>query len=60
MKMLKHSGVKKPPDLPRFQVNFHGKKGACIYYMLSNCSNPKCQFYHLPATDIDPWYAEAF
>ena len=59
MKVLKHSGVKKPSDLPRIQGNVHGKRGVCMHYMLARCSNPNCQFYHPPATEIEPWYAEA-
>ena len=59
MKALNHNGVKKPSDLPRFLVNSHGKKGARMNYMLAKCSNPNWKFYHPPATEIDPWYAEA-
>ena len=59
MNVLKHSGVKKPSDLPRFQVNVHRKKGACMHYMLVKCSNPNYQFYNPTATEIEPWYAKA-
>ena len=59
MKVLNHSRVKKPSDLPRFRVNVYGKKGAFIHYMLAKCSNPNFQFYHPPDNEIEQWYAEA-
>ena len=59
IKVLKNSGIKKPSDLPILQGNVHGKKGGCMHYMIANCSNPSCQLYHLPATEIEPWYVEA-
>ena len=59
MKVLKHSEVKNLSYLPRLRVNVHGKKWAFIHYMITKCSNPNCQLYHPPATEIGPWYAEA-
>ena len=59
MNLLNRIEVNKTSDLPRFQGNFHGNKGACMHYMLAKCSNPNGQFYHPPATDIEPWYVYA-
>ena len=30
-----------------------------MHYMLEKCSNPNSKLYHLPATEIERWYAEA-
>ena len=30
-----------------------------MHYIIAKCTNPNFQFYHLPATEIEPWYAEA-
>ena len=59
MKVTNHSGVKKPSDIPKFRSNYHGRKGDCMHYMLAKCSNPNCQFYNPPGTEIELWYAEA-
>ena len=58
MKVLKYSGVKKPLDLPKFRGNVHGKKEGFMHYMLANFSKPNLQFYHLPTSEIERWYAE--
>ena len=50
MNLLKHSGVKKPAYLLKFQGNFHGKKGAFMHHILKIFSNPNFQFHHPPAT----------